>query len=271
MPLVWTLLLNVPLGMAAWWVARSGFRQPSGLPRVLAAAVLAWAWATLGMEVLGAAGLLARGPLLAWVALGLAIGGWLRARDRQGPVVAGTVAGPEPWGWEATLAVGLVLWASMVLAVPSLAGPVKVVSDGPIYHLYFAARWWKAGRLFLVAAPFGENAVTYFPAVGDLWFSWLMVGWGGDRLAKIGQGPFLLTAALAAFGMARRLAAGVNSSIIATAWFAATTPLLLFNFEANVDSILVAGYLLAAYFFLRYALGDGEVGALALGGLSAGG
>ena len=45
----------------------------------------------------------------------------------------------------------------------SLLLAVKVVSDGPIYHLYFAARWWKAGRLILVAAPFGENAATYFP------------------------------------------------------------------------------------------------------------
>ena len=73
----------------------------------------------------------------------------------------------------------------------SLLLAVKVVSDGPIYHLYFAARWWKAGRLFLVAAPFGENAATYFPANGDLWFTWLMASWGGDRLAKVGQAPFL--------------------------------------------------------------------------------
>ena len=104
------------------------------------------------------------------------------------------------WGWEAVAALG---------AGPLGGGPtsgwcvalvaVKVVSDGPIYHLYFAARWWKAGRLFLVATPFGENAATYFPAVGDLWFTWLMVGWGGDRLARVGQVPFLSLAALAAF------------------------------------------------------------------------
>ena len=73
------------------------------------------------------------------------------------------------------------------LGMQSLLLPVKVVSDGPIYHLYFAVRWWKAGRLFPVASPFGENAATYFPANGDLWFTWLMVAWGGDRLAKIGE------------------------------------------------------------------------------------
>jgi hypothetical protein len=269
MPLVWTLLLNTPLGLAAWWVARFGFRQPAGLPRGLAAATLAWTWATLGMEVLGPVGLLTRGPLLTWVVLGLAIGGWLRWRNRDEPATSRAIE--EPWGWDATLAVALVVWAALILGIRSLVGPVKAVSDGPIYHLYFAARWWKAGRLFLVAAPFGETVVSYFPAVGDLWFTWLMVGWGGDRLAKIGQTPFLLSAALAAFGMARRLGAGVGAAVVAAAWFAASTPVLLFNFEANVDSILVAGYLLAAFFFLRYALGDGEIGTLALGGLAAGG
>jgi hypothetical protein len=221
------------------------------------------------MELLGTAGLLTRGPLLGWVLLALMIGGWLRWR--KGDEGAKERTSDEPWGWDATLAVALVVWAALVLGIRSLIGPVKAVSDGPIYHLYFAARWWKAGGLFVVPAPFGETVVAYFPAVGDLWFTWLMVGWDGDRLAKIGQVPFLLSAALAVFGMARRLGAGVNASIIAAAWFASATPVLLFNFEANVDSILVAGYLVSAYFFLRYALGDGEIGTLALGGLAAGG
>ena len=56
------------------------------------------------------------------------------------------------------------------MGMRSLLLPVKVVSDGPIYHLWFAARWWQDGALELIAAPFGDNVVTYFPAVGDLWF-----------------------------------------------------------------------------------------------------
>ena len=58
---------------------------------------------------------------------------------------------------------------------------------------------WQAGRLFLVAAPFGENAATYFPANGDLLFTWLLASWGGDRLARVGQAPFLVLAAVAAY------------------------------------------------------------------------
>ena len=189
--------------------------------------------------------------------LGLAF----RVMDRRGATFGlGRAGRPDRVEGEAVVALGLILWASASLAIPSLLGPVKVVSDGPIYHLYFAARWWKAGRLFLVASPFGENAATYFPAVGDLWFTWLLAAWGGDRLAKVGQAPFLLVCALAAYGLARRLGAGRSSALIATAWFVASSPFLLFSFEPNVDTIFVAGYLLAAYFFLQYALGDGGTG-----------
>ena len=159
----------------------------------------------------------------------------------------------------------LVLSAVVVLGMRSLLLGVKVVSDGPIYHLYFAARWWKAGRLFLVASPFGENAATYFPANGDLWFSWLMATWGGERLAKLGQAPFLVLAGLAAYGCARRLGASRSASVVATCWFVSSTPLLLFSFEPNVDTIFVAGYLMAAYFFLRASTGAGDTAEAARG------
>ena len=46
---------------------------------------------------------------------------------------------------------------------------------------------------------------------------------------------------------------------------------IIFSFEPNVDTIFIAGYLMAAYFFLEYALGDRRARTLALGGLAAGG
>jgi hypothetical protein len=269
---VWTLLLNGMLGLGAYWVARDGLRQPAGTARVLGAATLAWAWATLGMEVLGPLGWLSREPLALWAGAGLLAG--LVVRLRRGPDLPANEQVPEPgraWGWSATVAVGLVLATATVLGVWSLLGPVKVVSDGPIYHLYFACRWWKAGRLFLVPSPFGESAAPYFPAVGDLWFTWLLIGWGGDRLAKVGQVPFLPLMALASYAIARRLGVGRSAAVVATCWAVSCTPLMLFTFEPNVDTIFVAGYLIACAFFLRYALGDDGAGSLALGALAAGG
>ncbi len=147
---------------------------------------------------------------------------------------------------------------------------VKVVSDGPIYHLYFAARWWKAGRLILIAAPFGENAATYFPANGDLWFTWLITSWGGETLAKVGQAPFLLFAGAGAYGCARSVGVGRPASLIATFWFVSESLLFLYSVEPNVNTIFVAGYLVAAYFFLQGVRGEGQTSALVLGALAAG-
>ncbi|MDR3638100.1 MAG: glycosyltransferase family 39 protein [Isosphaeraceae bacterium] len=266
---LWTIALNGTVGLAGYGVARYGLRQPPGLPRLLAAFVLAWVWATLGLEVLGTLGLLARLPLLLWSGAGLGAAALFWRRDRS-PEPLLTAAAPAAWETESVVALGLALWAAGLFGADSLLYPVKVVSDGPIYHLYFAARWWKAERLFLIAAPFGETAATYFPAVGDLWFTWLMAGWGGDRLAKIGQVPFLIVSSLAAYALARRLGAGRSAALLAVIWFATSTPLILFAFEPNVDTIFAAGYLLAAYFLMRDALGDDDGPSLALGALAAG-
>ncbi|WP_165243942.1 phospholipid carrier-dependent glycosyltransferase [Paludisphaera soli] len=262
------LLGNTLVLLGGWWGATLGLRQPPGPPRLLASALLAWVWTTVGVQFLGTLGVLHVGGLLAWAASGALLG---RASGLGRPAIeAPPPADAEAIGREGWFAVGLALWAALVLGTSSLLMPVKVVSDGPIYHLYFAARWWKEGRLFLVASPFGESAATYFPANGDLWFAWLMTTWGGDRLARVGQAPFLLMACVAAFGCARELGAGRTAALVATSLFATAGPLLLFTFEANVDTIFVAGYLTAAFYFLRYGLGRDDWPALLLGGLAAG-
>lgn len=270
MGLLWTLLLNGLLGFGGYRGSRNLFRLPHGLQSVLGATVLAWSWLTLGMQVLGPWGYLSRVPLLAWVGAGAALA-TLAAR-----FAPSTNDQPAPWSQRWTLdvlgplAVALVLAVSATIGGAAIAGPVKVVSDGPIYHLYFAARWWRAGRLFLVAAPFGENAATYFPAGGDLWFTWLLVGWGGERLAKVGQTLFLVLAGLAAYELARMLGARRPAALIATCLFVSSTPFLIFSFEPNVDTMFVAGYLVACVFLVRYALYDGGTLALILAGLAAG-
>ncbi len=258
------------LAAGSYLVAGSLLRQPRGLPRTLAAAVVFGSAETIGMEVLGTLEWIGSWPILAWSLAILSAG--LAGRLLLGEATDAPAApvNDEPFGWSATIAIGLILSVAFLFGVPSLFSAVKVVSDGPIYHLYFAARWWKAGGLILVAAPFGENAATYFPANGDLWFTWLMTVWGGDALARVGQAPFLLVAGATAFATARLLGAGRTSSIVATCWFLSSTPLLLFSFEPNVDTIFIAGYLLAVYFFLRYAIANGGPDALAMGALAAG-
>src|SRR5262249_57324281 len=69
---------------------------------------------------------------------------------------------------------------------------------------------------------------------------------------------------------ARALGAGRSASLVATSWFVSSTPLFLFSFEPNVDTIFVAGYLVAAYFFLRVLCCGAGPASLALGSLAVG-
>ncbi len=269
---IWRPFLGLTSICALWYgcllLARRGFGQSRGLPAWLAAAVLFWASGTIALEGLSFWSAISTAGLLGVGFAGLIVGLCLpRGRvEAAAPTPPGSVA----WEWSAIMSVGLLLTAAVPLAMQSLVLAVKVVSDGPIYHLYFAARWWRAGRLILVAAPFGESAATYFPANGDLWFTWLFTIWGGDRLARIGQTPFLVLAALAAYGLARSAGLGRSASVIATCWFAGSAPLLLFSFTPNVDTIFVAGLLLAGFFFQQFALDQGGESALVLGALAAG-
>jgi hypothetical protein len=264
---------NGALLLGSYWIARHGCRQTRGLHAVLGTAVVFWAVSTVGLEILGTAGAIRPGALLILGAVALAAGWGIRrsfpAIDRDS-LGQRSMSAEATFSWDAVAGLALLLSAALVLGMRSLLLAVKVVSDGPIYHLYFAVRWWKAGRLFLVAAPFGENAATYFPANGDLWFTWLITAWGGDRLARVGQAPFLVLASLAAFGCARLLGAGRSASLVATCWFASSTPLLLYSFEPNVDTIFVAGYLIAAFFFLRASRDPNDPFAIFHGALAAG-
>jgi len=261
-----TLLLNLPIVFASLSVARRLRGGRGRIDEALTAAVLAWGWITAGVLLFGLTGTLTLPFALGWAALA-AFAGLAVHRKRT----AGQTLKPrEPFGGFALIAFGALVLTALPLAANSFVWPVKVVSDGPIYHLYFAARWWKAGRLFLIPTPFGENAAPYFPANGDLWFTWLTLGWNGDRLARIGQAPFLVLAGLASFGTARRLGASASAALLATTLFLSCNPLLLFTFEPNVDTIFVAGYLVSTYFLTRLWQGESAWSTLVMAGLAAG-
>jgi hypothetical protein len=267
-----TLILHGLLGLAGWAASGRFVRPGAPLVRPLAAAILSWTWLTLGMQILGETGNLRLREAAGWVCAGLVLAWISRVLPRGGAWGGQSPAdgGERERCAGAVLALALMLWSCIYLALISLLFPVKVVSDGPIYHLYFAARWWKEARVFLVPVPFGESAATYFPANGDLWFAWLFVVWGGDRLARIGQAPFLLLAACAVYAMARRLGARQGAAMVATAWFVTVIPFLLFSFEANVDTIFIAGYLCGYYFLMLYAQGALGRGGLVVAGLALG-
>lgn len=138
------------------------------------------------------------------------------------------------------------------LGVPSLVGSPKVVSDGPIYHLYFAARWWLDHTIYWIPIPFGENAAPYFPANGDLWFMTL-TGWCGNlTLAKLGQVPFWFLGGFWIYQLCRVLGSRNASALLASSIWMTITPLALFTFEANVDTIFSAWFIVSILFYIVF-------------------
>ena len=210
------------LGLGGYWASGHLFRQPRGLSRAIGAAVLAWAWATIGALALGLSGHLARGPLLGWAAAGVALAGLARLRMSDPPDRPPPPGGPVDGA--ATLAIALAIWTLAWIGMPSWLLPERSISDAPIYHLYFAAQWWKSGRLWIVPAPFGDTAVLVLPGRGEVLFAASMAIAGGDILARACPFLFLILAGTSVFAIARRLGAGTSAALVATAMFATTIP-----------------------------------------------
>src|SRR6266545_855744 len=126
------------------------------------------------------------------------------------------------WSGVASLVAGR---AALVYLLLGLVFPVEPVSDAPIYHLYFAARWSRSGSLGLLPTPFGEEGATYFPANGELWLTWLM-STGAGPFVKVGQWPFLVLGAAALYAVARRVGAPWPAAIMPAALWGGLTVIL---------------------------------------------
>ncbi len=269
-----TGLFHGALAWGAWQLARRVRPDADAWTVGLAALTLAWTFVTVGLQGLGSLGLIGRGPLAVavglWVAIGLACRFLPVRGDTSGSGETSRSKPDDPIDWSSRIAWALTAWVGLSLTAERLIFWVLVSSDGPIYHLPFSLRWWQDGRLSYVPAPFGETAATYFPANGNLWFTWLITCWDGDRLARIGQMPFWVVTGLAIYASARRLQVGRSASILASCLFLTMTPLLAFSVQPNVDTIFVAGYALGIFFLIRGFQVDGKVADLNLAGLGLG-
>src|SRR4030095_16578762 len=79
--------------------------------------------------------------------------------------------------------------------------------DSLSYHLFFAARWLQEHRLSIIATPFSDEAQSYAPANGELFFLWLMAPLHSDQLAPLRQVPVYGPLGVALYALARRTGA----------------------------------------------------------------
>jgi hypothetical protein len=274
------VLMNGLVFAGAGLIVRFGLRLGDRLAIALGAAVVGWVAIVVGLETLGLFGLIRLGPAMGLAAVVFGFGmlcywvgrsapaDWgappdLSPRAPNGPSATGRAARVAAW-----LAIALAAWAIIDVLVVGLCSPVLVVSDAPIYHLFFAVRWWQAGTIEMVPTPFGESAAPYFPASGDVWFTWLILPWRDETVAKVGQWPFLVVGMVAVFALAREFMPTAASALAAALWSTASPPLFHSRW-ADVDLAMAAWYLVSVWFLVRCTRRRNEVD-LALAALAAG-
>ncbi len=295
--LVYFFLLNGFVFGAAALVARFGLRLRERFDCGLATVVLAWVYVIVGLEFLSLMDLirLPAALVMSFVAILAGAACWwvdrtrvanakfqdelirdgmrpgselLRAQEHE-PAVARLSFMGRAVPWSFGLLLVMAAWSAADYLVRGLCSPVLPVSDAPIYHLYFAIRWWKEATLSIVPTPFGESAAPYFPANGDVWLTWLLLPLESETAAKVGQWPFLIVGMAGVFALARELGVRSQSALVPAVLWGTGTMQLLHSSFADVDLIMAAFYLMATWFLIRYGrqgnVADLTCGALAMG------
>ena len=110
---------------------------------MLAASLVFWTSCTVGLELLGTFGAIDLPHMLAWAATVFAVG-LVAAVERTGRSLGSHrqagAGGLRSGGMRSSACAWRLPPSDEPRVIPSLFMAVKVVSDGPIYHLYFAAR-----------------------------------------------------------------------------------------------------------------------------------
>ena len=234
-------LLSALTAANAWVLLGAPARVSDYSDAIIRLAVVGFALIAGCGLLLGGVGRLATGPFLALLSVllvtALAVG---RPKSYDPASIASTAPTLHP-----VFLLGppvLVFVLSVALAHP----PTEY--DSLTYHLFFPARWLQAHRMYLVPAPFGDQAPTYAPGNGELFFLWLMLPFHGDLLARAGQFPFYCLAAITIYGLSKRLGAAPSHALYAGGLLLLSRPILEQALGAEVDLVFTAAYLAAVYF-----------------------
>jgi 4-amino-4-deoxy-L-arabinose transferase-like glycosyltransferase len=228
----------------AWTLARILLDPAGTLDLAIASSVLAFALIVVCGLTLGALGWLTLGAYAALqaalAALAIAAGRTRPARDDSSGPSSELAHLPA---WTIGIAGALVAFA---VAFGVVHSPLTLY-DSVSYHLFFPARWLQDHQLSIVPTPFSDEAQAYAPANGELFLLWLMLPFHGDLLARIGQLPFALLAAVTVYALARRLGAPPSHAVYAPAFLLLSRPIVEQAIGANVDLVCAATFLTSIY------------------------
>jgi hypothetical protein len=197
------------------------------------------------------------------------------ARHRLPAAGSESLDEPQSLGWPAFR--NRALWAAIPVLVVALLRLVKSMVQPPMawdamtYHLPKAAFWIQSGSFALPNFPDAWSHYRWFPAGGDILFSWVMLPLRSDFL--LGPFGFLVWSSIVAASARLALYLGANRT---TAWLtgfalAAMPAALAFMTASYVDTLLVLFVLLAishAAMFLKSNRWSNAVTSVAATGLA---
>lgn len=151
-------------------------------------------------------------------------------------------------------------WFFFVLTLAAISGiviwdiitPPPAGGDPFIYHLSFPASWIKAGRIFYVPLPYGAQAATYYPLNTELFYLWLLLPWGGDFAANLGQVAHWLMCGVSIYAIARHTGIGRPGALIGGMTAMMIPGIVQQVTVARVDVAFSAWMLVSIFFALKW-------------------
>ena len=228
--------MNLAVCWSAHGLVKMGFHNSARSRQLLLGCLFFLGQIVITSWVLGFVGLLHVDVLLAAQLVILAAVTAIRWATR-GPTAPAALDEPAGYRAAAVILASMAMFAVAGYARFGLALPVNHIDD-MTHHLRFPVEWMKAGRVTICFAPFGYDAPSYAPCNTELFFLWLLLPLRADVLAKIGQVPFLLAGAVAAYRLAYQIGRSRSAALAGAALLLLSPAALRQSVDANVDVAL---------------------------------
>lgn len=251
------------LALAAYAVSARLHRGRGPAARVCGAVVLELWGLGVVFELLSSIGSFRPGPALgASTAAGLAVLGPSAVRRMVVVQIRDdTVSLRAAWSALAiatrAVVAGVAALGALVV-VRALVTP-PMAWDDLTYHLYKAGSWVQAGRRVDAPAPDGWTFQDFFPASGEVLWSWFLLPARDGAFLALGSLTAWAAGVLGAYGAATRLGCDRDRAALAASAIAVVPAAAVFIDTSYVDNLVLAGFLLGLVFLLelrrRFALG----------------
>lgn len=239
--LIW-LIENILLGVAVWRFANWNSPNETLAGRVLQSSILYCAFIVGLLVLLGAVGLFTSSAILTMAGIA-AVTLYALTGRMMSSLAPRQQTQAVPWGWWLAfcmLTVHCVTFGLMTLPTDF---------DCLMYHLPLVDAWLQAGSLY--EPRFGQWST---PGGSELLAAWCCAPFSGDFLAPLNNLPVVVIWAAASLELARLLGLGRGWAELATASTLTVYTLLHETDDASNDLMVVATFMAAIVYTLRYAM-----------------